>query len=269
MKKKQKIVPPTKPQITQEKAYQKQLMRFGRAMALAVNTEVLPFLKEQQAQYVIDSITKDSFADQINSLLNNLKKKFTGLIEAGFAKVTASNMVKSVSTANSAKFNRSIARATGVDLSSVVETEGLTNFKELSINKNISLINSLPQQYLTQVETIINNGVANGTRYSEIAKQITSKTGANDKLKNRIKVIATNEIQTINAQLNLRRAESLGIKKGIYRTSGKNNVRKCHKELDGMEYDLKKGAWSKTCQRFIQPGEDINCACTFSPVIEL
>ena len=130
----------------------------------------------------------------------------------------------------------------------------------LSKNKNKILITSLPEEYLKQVETIVNNGVVSGARYRTIEKEIISKTGANSKLAGRIKTIAMNEVQTINSQITLRRSESLGIKKGIFRTSKDERVRACHKELDGIEFVIAKGAWSKTCQKFIQPGiTDINC----------
>ena len=69
-----------------------------------------------------------------------------------------------------------------------------------------------------------------------------------------------NEVQTINSQITLRRSQSLGITEGIFRTSEDEKVRTCHDELNGVKYLLKKGAWSKTCQKFIQPGiTDINC----------
>jgi len=261
---KTKIVPPIKSQKAQEKAYQKQLMKLGRAMAAAVRLELMPFLKQSSLAYTIDSL-----ADDLGRIFNNLNKTFGGVATAGFANITSEEMVKRVSINNAKKFDRTVQRATGIDIGQVIQTEGLMNFKELSVSRNVSLIKDLPAQYLTQIETIVNNGVASGARYSEIAKQIMSKTGANDKLKNRIKTIARNEVQTINSQLTLRRSESLGIKKGIYRTSKDERVRQCHKELDGVEYDLKKGAWSKTCQKFIQPGiTDINCRCSYSPVIE-
>ena len=80
----------------------------------------------------------------------------------------------------------------------------------------------------------------------------------------------SNEVQTINAQMNQKRNASLGIKEGIFRTSEDEKVRPCHKELNGVRYELSKGAWSKTCGRWIIPGvTDINCRCSFSPVIEV
>ena len=124
-------------------------------------------------------------------------------------------------------------------------------------------------EYLKQVETIVNNGLTSGARYRTIENEITALVGsANSKLAGRIKTIARNEVQTINSQMTLRRSENLGITEGIYRTSKDERVRACHKELDGVKFRLKQGAWSKTCQKYIQPGiTDINCRCSYSPII--
>jgi len=213
---------------------------------------------------------KDGIGDQLSVIFNRLNGRFTGIATASFAESAASQVVEKISSANKNKFDRTVARATGVDLGGIVQTEGLEDLLTLSKKKNKILITSLPEEYLKQVETIVNNGVVSGARYSTIQKEIISKTGANSKLANRIKVIARNEVQTINSQITLRRSESLGITEGIFRTSEDERVRPCHDELNGDKYDLKKGAWSKTCQKFIIPGvTDINCRCTFSPVISI
>lgn len=255
-KKKIKIAAPVKSLKGQEIAYRRQLNKLGKALIIAVRENVLVYLKANQSTYVSDGIGLD-----LGVIFENLNTRFTGPLAQSFAKVSASTMVEKVAKSNKGKFDRTIQRAIGVDLGGIIATEGLNDFVELSVNKNVSLIKSLPEEYLKQVETIVNNGVVSGARYSEIAKQIVAKSGsANSKLAGRIKTIAMNEIQTINSQITLRRSESLGIREGIFRTSGDEKVRKCHDELDGIKYDLSKGAWSKTCGKFIQPGiTDINC----------
>jgi len=264
--KKQKIASPIRSQKGLELQYQRQLAKLGKALVLAIRKELLPYLKSNQESYVMDGV-----GDQLGVIFRRLNAVFTGNITAGFAQNTAAQMVQRVGATNKRRFDRTVHAATGVDLGSVVASEGLEDFIALSVNKNASLIKSLPEEYLTQVETIVNNGVASGARYSTIEKQIVGKVGtANSKLAGRIKTIARNEVQTINSQITLRRSEALGITKGIFRTSQDERVRPCHEELNGVEYELKKGAWSKSCQKFIQPGiTDINCRCSYSPIIEV
>lgn len=260
-----------------EKNYQRELNKLGRALAKSINEELLPFLKANQSEYVIDKIpgrnflTVDAIGGQLGNIFLGINEKYTGVTIKSFSKAVASNVVGKTSQMNKKKFDKSVQRATGIDLGGIIATEGLEDFVTLSIAENVTLIQSLPTEYLKEVEVIVNNGVKNGTRYSEIAKRINAKVGsANSKLFGRIRTIAMNEIQTINSQLTLRRANSLGVTRGVYRTSEDEKVRKSHKELNGVEYDLAKGAWSKTAGKFIQPGiTDINCRCSFSPVIEV
>ncbi len=295
-KNKQAIASPVKSQKGLEVAYRKQLNKLGKALLKSIRIELLPFLKSQQPTYVADSAPadlsyiqdhfegseytldidyiryrnsvlidsrlelSDGIGSQLGAIFRRINSQFSGTAMASFSEFTASEAVEKTARVNKQKFDRSVYRATGVDFGSVVTAEGLDDFIELSVNKNVSLIKSLPEEYLTQVETIVNNGVVSGARFRTIEKEIIGKTGANSKLNNRIKTIARNEIQTINSQITLRRSETLGIKEGIYRDSNDEKVRKCHHELDGERYVLAKGAWSKTCQKFIQPGiTDINC----------
>ena len=248
----------------QEKKYQKQLNKLGKALIKAVNEELMPFLKAQQPAYASDGI-----GTNLATIFRKLNQQFSGQIVLGFAQGSASSMVESTGKKNKAKFDRSVKAVTGVDLGSIVQTEGLQDFIDLSVNKNVALIKSLPEEYLKSVETIVNNGVIEGKRFSDIAKEITARVGsANKKLANRIKTIAMNEVSTLNAQLSQRRSESLGITRGIWRTSEDERVRTCHIKRNGKEFDIGKGLFSSCDGKTIKPGQEINCRCTFSPIIK-
>lgn len=264
MKKMMKI-PPIKSQRAMELAYTVELNKIGSLMLAEIRKELLPYLKNNEQTY-----RSDSLGDDIGKIFNGFSAKFTGSLSGSLAESIANKFVAKVDLWNKKKFNKSIERASGVDLGNIVATEGLSDFLSLSSQKNASLIKSLPEKFFSDIEVIVNNGLVNGTKYNEIAKQIMSKTGASGKLASRIKTIARNETQTLNAQLTVRRSKSLGIKRGVYITAGDVSVRACHKELNGVEFDLNKGAWSKICQKYIIPGvTDINCRCSYSPIIEV
>lgn len=272
--KKEKIVPAVKNMKGLERKYTKELNRLGRQLIKSVRENVLVFLKAQEPAYISDSI-----ATNLNTIFTNLNREFTGVIVAGFAEQTASGMVNTVSQTNQQRFNRTINRATGINLGAIATEEGIEDFITLQINKNVGLIKSLPEEYLKQVETIVNNGVLNGEPASSIAKKISARAGsANKTLANRIKTIARNEVQTVNAQISKRRTEALGVTEGIWRTAEDERVRgnpgglypnakPSHFKANGQRFELKKGL--KVDGQFIFPGIPINCRCTFSPVIEV
>lgn len=249
-----------------EAQYQRNLNVLGRELLKAVQQEVLPFLKANQESYVMDGLS-----DDLRAIFEQLNRRFSGVVTAGFAQTVAGNMVNEIDEQNQQRFRSSVRGATGIDPSAIMQEEGLQDFVTASINRNVQLIKSLPEEYFKEIETIVYNGITSGARYSTIAKEITAKVGsANSKLKNRIKTIARNEVTKINSQMAVRRSEELGITEGIYRTVQDERVRPCHAELEGVRYELKKGAWSKTCQKWIIPGvTDVNCRCSYSPVIEV
>ena len=265
-KKRRIVVPPIKGTKSLGAGYRRKLNQFGRALIAEVKQEVLAFLKAQESAYAMDGV-----ADQLARIFAKLKGKFTGHATLSFAEATASQFVHKINATNKSKFDRTMARAfRGVNLNSVIADEGLEELIALNVHKNTGLITSLPDEYIKQVETIVNNNVASGAKYATIEKEIVSKTGVNSKLFGRIKTIAMNESQTINSQLSLRRTTKLGITRGIYRTSRDKAVRPSHRALDGQEFELSKGAWSKMENKYIQPGiTDINCRCGYSPIIEV
>ena len=262
---KRKIITPVKANQNLSAEYTRELLKLARMMTEAIKAEVISALEAHEDDYVADSIPS-TFA----SIFERLNKKFTGVVSGGFAEKTAMQAIIKLAKKNKEMFSNNVERMTGVNPNNIIQSEGLEDFIKINIQKNTALIKTLPQQYISQVQTIVSNGVSTGVRASVIAKQINGAVGsANQKLYKRIKTIANNEIQTINAQLTLKRSQNLGITKGIYRTSHDEAVRECHRELDGKEFELSKGAWSAKCQKWIIPGvTDINCRCTYSPIID-
>lgn len=69
-----------------------------------------------------------------------------------------------------------------------------------------------------------------------------------DVTKSKANLLARDQIGTLSADLTRTRQESAGVKEYIWRSSGDERVRACHRELDGM-YRMKKitaaGVWEK------------------------
>lgn len=246
--------------------YMRKLNVLKRELTNAVSEEIIPLLQARQQEYALDSLSYD-----IGAIFEKLYQKFTGAAVLSFAQTTAENMVGEINQSSKRKVGRSIKKLFGTDLTNVIESENLQDFIDTSIRNHVQLIKTLPTEYFKQIETIVNQGLVSGTRFNDIKKQIIGiDKSANSKLAGRIKTIAMDQTQTVTQQINLRRTAALGVTKGVYRTSKDRRVRKCHAELEGQEFELTKGAWSKTCQKYIQPGiTDINCRCSFSPVIEV
>jgi len=224
----------------------------------------MPLVKALENQYATDG-----YADQITQMVATLSLKYGNIVSLQ-AKPAAEKMVGSVSSKNQKAFNASIKKEVGVDLSTILADEGLGDFLEAQVNKNVSLIKSIPDEYFKAIETTVMNGVANGMRWEQIAKEIggiKDISSVNGKLQNRIKLIARNETSNINASINKRRQEQLGVEKFKWVTSKDERVRDSHAKIDGNIYDwdnLPTVDGVKT-----SPGIPVNCRCVAIPIIEL
>ena len=86
----------------------------------------------------------------------------------------------------------------------------------------------------------------------------------------------SDQIGTLSADLTRTRQESAGVKEYIWRSSGDERVRACHRELDGktFRYDDPPAMWYMTKRgkiytgRHCNPGEDYQCRCVAKPVFD-
>jgi SPP1 gp7 family putative phage head morphogenesis protein len=253
-----------------EDDYLRAMNKMFRYIIVTVRGELVPFLKSKESEYLIKAadMTTDKIHFDLEMLFSKIDNQFGGLLIESYARSIASEMVEKTNRDSKKKMGRALKTVSEVALASVISNEGLEDYVQESIAQNTRLIKNVSEDYLSKVRTIVSNGVMSGARYNEIAKELLK----NDKsLGNRAKTIARTETKKINSQISIRRSAALGITKGIYVTvNDGTRVRPCHRELEGKEFELTKGAWSKTCQKYIIPGiTDINCRCSYRPVIEV
>jgi len=244
--------------------YFKELNKLTKAMREDVKKELMPLLKSLESSYATDG-----YADQTSQLIRRLTLKYQNIADL-FGKSTAQKMVASVSMKNEKAFNTLVKRSVGVDLTEIIADEGLNDFLEAQVNKNVTLIRSIPDEYFKSIETVVMNATANGLRWEAIAREIggiKDISSVNGKLQNRIKLIARNETSNLNASINKKRQENLGITQFRWETSEDERVRASHAKLDGKVFDwddLPVVDGVKT-----SPGRPINCRCVAIPVIKI
>lgn len=244
--------------------YFKELNKLTTAMREDIRKELIPALQALESQY-----SMDGYADQLTQLIGRLSLKYSNIATAD-AMPVSEKMVKSISSKNQKAFNTLVNKAVGVDLSSIIADEGLEDFLEAQVNKNVALIKSIPDEYFKSIETIVMNGTANGLRWEQMAREIGGVkdiSSVNGKLQNRIKLIARNETSNINASINKRRQENLNIKEFKWVTAEDERVRDSHAKLNGKVFswdDLPIVDGVST-----SPGQPINCRCVAVPIIRL
>lgn len=128
--------------------------------------------------------------------------------------------------------------------------------------EQVSLIKSIPLDAAKRVHELTLQGIEDGTRASEIAKEI-QRSG--DVSESKAKLIARTEVARTASALTEARAMSVGSVGYIWRTSGDSDVRHSHAEMNGkfVRWDSPPTLDKMTGHAGAFP----NCRCYPEPVI--
>jgi SPP1 gp7 family putative phage head morphogenesis protein len=134
---------------------------------------------------------------------------------------------------NTRTWARSMTAVLGVDVfaAGLIGSEFLTQEIGSWARENASLIRSIPDQMLTQVEGIAQRGVRAGENPRDLAREVRGRFGVTE---SRAKLIARDQVAKLNGQLTEARNKSLGIDKYTWATGQDERVRPSHEVLDGM-----------------------------------
>lgn len=125
--------------------------------------------------------------------------------------------------------------------------------------KNLAFITTLEEKLVTQVEGQITTALRSGVRADELAGIIAERVGV---AKSGVKLIARDQIATLNGQLNEQRQTALGIESYTWLTAEDERVREEHEDRNGQVF-----RWDSPPSDG-HPGEPINCRCVALPMIE-
>lgn len=131
--------------------------------------------------------------------------------------------------------------------------------------EQVGLIRSIPQKFHTDVQTQVWESVKRGSDLNTLSKKLAKTYNVTRK---RAALIARDQNAKAKATMEAVRHQELGIQQGIWMHShaGKE-PRPTHVKMNGKLYDLAKGMWDSDEQKFVHPGELINCRCTMRPYI--
>jgi hypothetical protein len=131
------------------------------------------------------------------------------------------------------------------------------------IEENVSLIQSIPKEYLSDVTTIVTQGFSAGRDGSFIKNQLMQKYGIT---KRRAEFIARDQCNKATAAFNRVRQIEIGITEAIWVHSGAGrHPRPDHVAASGKKYDVAEGCLISG--KYILPGQLPNCRCISRSII--
>ncbi|BET96524.1 phage head morphogenesis protein [Xenorhabdus taiwanensis] len=228
-------------------------------MADSVDYWISAEYKRQQPNIVGDASPAKELNRKLFSVMGRWKTKFNQMAESiaiwfvNRANTYASNSVKNKLKADSITVNMRVTPAVQNVLDSLYEQQ-------------VSLIKSIPEQYLTQVQTLVQQSVVNGRDIGFLKEELKKRYSLTE---NRAKTIARDQNAKATNAIARERCRSSGITEGIWihRAGGSKSYRESHLKMHGQRFKLSEGCYDPHVQRYIHTGEEINCKCDFRPVI--
>lgn len=249
-------------------AYSVAVRQIVRAIRKDINELLLPTVRRLAPDYSQDAriTTTDAYLEQLAAVFRALAARWRSPEFDLAAWRIARQFVQTADDVNRRKFNQSM---NNIGVNVFADNPTLTEFLEAAAYDNARLIKSIPEQYLTQVESIVMTNVRAGNRSSAITKRLAEQFGISDR---RAKFIARDQTAKINGELVKKRQVAVGFEYFQWVTSDDERVRDRHGDIADKVTQYGRGIYRWDNPPIsddgvpIVPGQDYGCRCNARPV---
>jgi uncharacterized protein with gpF-like domain len=134
------------------------------------------------------------------------------------------------------------------------------------VDENVSLIRSIPSQYLDQVEGSVMRSVLAGRDLKSLTEELQHHHGV---IRRRAELISLDQNQKASSAIERLKYLELGIERAIWRHSGAGKEpRPTHVANNHKEFSVRDGWYDPHEKAYIRPGQLINCRCYSQPIVE-
>ena len=238
-------------------SYNAMLQRLVRSIRSEINERLVPVLKVQQPNYAADN----DYHSEISSVLNHIRSRFESEEFERFADIEARKFASLI--------EQRADRAFSVDI--FIDNENLQAVLNSAIQENVKLIKSIPDRYLSSVETIINTNTRAGLRASAIQSLIVDQFGKSSK---QAKLIAVDQTLKTYGSIAQNRIRGAGYEYFKWVTSKDERVRDEHRSIASADVGYGPGVYRfddppKENGEPVLPSVPIRCRCIARPVTRL
>ncbi len=244
-------------------SYYAELRKMIAAISKDINSHIMDQVRDLESEYTRDLDVSDSWVDLLVAAMKYTRNKWSDQQFKQYADKVARKFITSSNTSNRKKTERDF----GINI--YADNQQLNDYLRASIADNVNLITSIPEQYLTQVESIVMTNVRAGGLPSAIAKLLRNQYDITER---RAKMIARDQTSKVNGDLNRLRQQSAGFKYFQWMDSDDERVRDRHAYLAEHITTYGKGIYRWDNPPLsdkgvpIIPGSDYQCRCIARPV---
>lgn len=201
---------------------------------------------------------QDALADDLADLVDALRARFRGLWSESRIRAAVEDIYNRVNKQNVRQFNVQWSKA-------IPSVDPLPDpeLKAAFVNENVRLIKSIDARYFDEIERLVLDAIANGTRVESLRDDIRGRYGVS---KSRASLIARDQIGKVVGQMTRKRQQDAGVEQATWSTSLDERVRRTHREVEGRKYDLN-GPGLLVGGKRLFPGQDYQCRCSSIPVV--
>jgi len=253
-----------------EASYCKAIERLMESLALRVRILWISEYPQLSRTFRRDDVGDD--LDSLNQSLLAWQKETMGDRRGAFWSQLFA-LGSEISTFNNSQWNKFIEGVLGYAFNG--DEPWLQPALSLWADNNYSLIKSLTETYIGQVNQMVVDGVQAGLRWEELSPKVL---GLDDKLSiRRARLIARDQVGKLNGVLTQYRMQDAGIPEYKWLTSNDERVRSEHAPLhnricrwDDPTVWKENGKWVPRPGYVTKshPGYDIQCRCTAIPVLD-
>jgi SPP1 gp7 family putative phage head morphogenesis protein len=244
-------------------SYYVELRKMIVAISKDINSHIMAQVRNLEPEYTRDSDVFDGWVDLLVAAMKYTRNKWSDPQFKLYSDKVARKFITASNTSNRRKSERSF----GINI--YADNQHLNDYLQASIADNVNLITSIPDQYLTQVESIVLTNVRAGRLPSSIAKLLRNQYDITDR---RAKMIARDQTAKVNGDLNRLRQTSAGFKYFQWMDSDDERVRDRHAYLAEHVTTYGKGIYRWDNPPLsdkgvpIIPGSDYQCRCIARPI---
>lgn len=255
---KPKTVRPTHPNKGVELSYKRAIDKLVDEMAHSIEYWIEAAYKNNTPDMAMDALPSQVLAKRLAEVGKRWIKRFDDM-----AATIAERFIQSGKKATDSSMQQSFK-----DAGWTVQfkpTKTIRDAMNASVVENVSLIKSIPQQYLKNVEGAVMRGFTNGRDLKQISDELQKHYGVT---KRRAAFIARDQSNKLTATVTQARRIELGLFKAVWIHSAGGKVpRASHVKAgkDKLEYDVREGALIDGA--YIQPGYLPNCRCVSRTVL--
>jgi SPP1 gp7 family putative phage head morphogenesis protein len=255
----------TKPDLSNGVTYAVELKKLVRAISADIDAYIIPTVRSLAPEYARDSAIEvnDTWVDILTAAMKYVRNKWSSPQFQLLADTVARRFIQTANQSNRSRNEKSM----GINI--YADSQVLNDYVQASVVDNTRLITSIPEQYLTQVESIVLTNVRAGGRPSAIAKSLQQQFGITER---RAKMIARDQTAKVNGDLNRMRQMSAGFPYFEWMDSDDERVRDRHRYLTDHVTAYGRGIYRWDNPPLsdkgvpIIPGIDYQCRCVARPV---